>query len=69
MPQSSHFRIRASTRAASELGGASMDILRLKGLQFYGRHGTEVWEKQTGCRFEVDLELGAEGGGGTMIAS
>jgi len=34
-----------------------MDVLRLKGLQFYGNHGTEEWEKQTGCRFIVDLEL------------
>lgn len=34
-----------------------MDTLRLKGLQFFGRHGTETWEKETGCRFEVGLEL------------
>ncbi|MBI1785833.1 dihydroneopterin aldolase [Candidatus Sumerlaeota bacterium] len=34
-----------------------MDTLKLKGLQFFGRHGTELWEKQTGCRFIVDLEL------------
>lgn len=39
-----------------------MDILRLKGLEFYGRHGTELWEKQNGCRFLVDLELGADFG-------
>lgn len=37
-----------------------MDKLRLKGLEFYGRHGTELWEKQNGCRFRVDLELGAD---------
>jgi dihydroneopterin aldolase len=37
-----------------------MDVLRLKGLEFYGRHGTETWEKQTGCRFTVDLELTAD---------
>lgn len=37
-----------------------MDVLRLKGLEFYGRHGTELWEKQNGCRFQVDLELGAD---------
>ncbi len=37
-----------------------MDVLRLKGLQFYGRHGTELWEKQNGCRFIVDLELTAD---------
>ena len=37
-----------------------MDILRLKGLEFYGRHGTELWEKQTGCRFRIDLELEAD---------
>lgn len=37
-----------------------MDYLRLKGLQFYGRHGTELWEKQNGCRFIVDLELGSD---------
>jgi dihydroneopterin aldolase len=34
-----------------------MDILHLKGLQFFGRHGTEMWEKETGRRFIVDLEL------------
>ena len=34
-----------------------MDILRLKGLQFFGRHGTEEWEKHTGRRFIVDVEL------------
>lgn len=39
-----------------------MDILRLKGLEFYGRHGTELWEKQNGCRFLVDLELGSDFG-------
>ncbi len=37
-----------------------MDLLRLKGLEFYGRHGTELWEKQNGCRFRVDLELRAD---------
>lgn len=37
-----------------------MDLLRLRGLEFYGRHGTELWEKQNGCRFRVDLELGAD---------
>ena len=37
-----------------------MDVLRLKGLEFYGRHGTEQWEKQTGCRFTVDIELTAD---------
>ena len=37
-----------------------MDVLRLKGLEFYGRHGTELWEKQNGCRFIVDLELTAD---------
>ena len=34
-----------------------MDTLRLKGLEFHGRHGTEQWEKDTGCRFRLDLEL------------
>lgn len=37
-----------------------MDTLRLKGLEFYGRHGTELWEKETGCRFVIDLELEAD---------
>ena len=37
-----------------------MDVLRLKGLEFFGRHGTELWEKETGCRFRIDLELGAD---------
>lgn len=34
-----------------------MDLIRLQHLEFFGRHGTELWEKQTGCRFVVDLEL------------
>jgi 7,8-dihydroneopterin aldolase/epimerase/oxygenase len=34
-----------------------MDILHLKSLQFFGRHGTEEWEKLTGRRFMVDLDL------------
>ena len=34
-----------------------MDSLRLTGLQFFGRHGTEDWEKTTGRRFIVDVEL------------
>ncbi len=34
-----------------------MDTLRLRGLQFFGRHGTEEWEKETGRRFIVDVEL------------
>ena len=34
-----------------------MDTLRLKGLQFFGRHGTEQWEKINGRRFIVDLDL------------
>lgn len=34
-----------------------MDKLRLKALQFFGRHGTEIWEKQTGRRYIVDLQL------------
>lgn len=37
-----------------------MDTLHLKGLQFFGRHGTEEWEKLTGRRFIVDLELTAD---------
>ncbi len=37
-----------------------MNTLKLTGLQFHGRHGTELWEKQTGCRFTVDLELTAD---------
>ena len=37
-----------------------MDILRLTGLQFFGRHGTDEWEKKTGRRFIVDIELKAD---------
>ncbi len=37
-----------------------MDTLHLKSLQFFGRHGTEDWEKQMGRRFEVDLILHAD---------
>ena len=34
-----------------------MDTLRLKALHFFGRHGTETWEKENGRRYIVDLEL------------
>ena len=37
-----------------------MDTLSLNGLQFFGRHGTEDWEKETGRRFEVDVVLHAD---------
>ena len=37
-----------------------MDTLHLKSLQFFGRHGTEDWEKETGRRFEVDVILYAD---------
>lgn len=37
-----------------------MDALRLKGLDFYGYHGTEDWEKEAGRRFLVDLTLHAD---------
>lgn len=37
-----------------------MDVLRLKRMEFHGRHGTEPWERETGCRFTVDLELKTE---------
>lgn len=36
------------------------DSLLLQGLQFYGHHGTEAWEKEVGRRFEVDVELFAD---------
>jgi dihydroneopterin aldolase len=34
-----------------------MDQLHLTGLQFFGLHGTEPWEKEVGRRFEVDVTL------------
>src|SRR6187200_977025 len=34
-----------------------MDQLHLTGLQFFGFHGTEPWEKEIGRRFEVDIDL------------
>lgn len=34
-----------------------MDVLSLEGMQFHGFHGTEEWERTTGCRFELDVEL------------
>lgn len=37
-----------------------MDKMRLKALQFFGRHGTEDWEKINGRRFIVDVELTAD---------
>ena len=33
------------------------DLLRLKGLTFYGYHGVSAAEKETGRVFEVDCEL------------
>lgn len=37
-----------------------MDTLHLKGLQFFGRHGTESWERETGRRFIADIALSAD---------
>ena len=34
-----------------------MDTLELSGLEFYGYHGTESWEKEVGRRFIVDVTL------------
>lgn len=34
-----------------------MDTLSLLGLQFHGHHGTEAWERESGRRFVVDVEL------------
>ena len=33
------------------------NIRNVKQLHFFGRHGTEVWEQETGRRFIVDIEL------------
>ncbi len=33
------------------------DIIRLRNMMFYGYHGVSPAEKETGRRFEVDLEL------------
>ncbi len=37
-----------------------MDWLRLEGLTFYGHHGTEPLEQETGRRFVVDVALGLD---------
>lgn len=37
-----------------------MDILRLAGMQFHARHGYYNEEKETGNRFEVDIEFGLD---------
>lgn len=37
-----------------------MDTLSLHGLQFHGHHGTETWERETGRRFVVDVDLGLD---------
>ena len=34
-----------------------MDLLKLEGLTFFGRHGTEPHERRTGRRFVVDIVL------------
>lgn len=34
-----------------------MDHLRLKNLAFYGRHGHHPFERESGNRFEVDVDL------------
>ena len=36
------------------------DIVRLRGLQFYGYHGATPQERQIGQRFEVDVELAVD---------
>ena len=34
-----------------------MDVIRLHNMTFYGFHGVSAAEKETGRRFEVDVEL------------
>jgi dihydroneopterin aldolase len=34
-----------------------MDVIRLHNMTFYGYHGISAAERQTGRRFEVDVEL------------
>jgi 7,8-dihydroneopterin aldolase/epimerase/oxygenase len=37
-----------------------MDVIRLNKMVFYGYHGVSAPEKETGRRFEVDVELEAD---------
>jgi dihydroneopterin aldolase len=34
-----------------------MDVIRLQNMSFYGYHGLSAAERQTGRRYEVDVEL------------
>ena len=36
------------------------DVVRLKGMQFYGYHGATPQERQVGQRFEVDVEMAVD---------
>ena len=36
------------------------DIIRLRGMQFYGYHGATPQERQVGQRFEVDVEMSVD---------
>lgn len=37
-----------------------MGVIRLHNMTFYGYHGVSVAERQTGRRFEVDIELAVD---------
>jgi len=47
---------------SSELSRTSTpsDLVRLRGMQFYGYHGATPQERQIGQRFEVDVEMAVD---------
>jgi 7,8-dihydroneopterin aldolase/epimerase/oxygenase len=52
--------MHTSTSSESTDNGSNLDIVRLRGMQFYGYHGATHQERQVGQRFEVDVEMSVD---------
>ena len=49
-----------SAHRKKEQASTPADLVRLRGLQFYGYHGATPQERQVGQRFEVDVEMAVD---------
>ena len=49
-------RVRAPSSVPADISHAP-DVVRLRGMQFYGFHGATPQERKIGQRFEVDVEM------------
>jgi dihydroneopterin aldolase len=52
--------MHASISNEDSNNGPNSDIVRLRGMQFYGYHGATPQERQVGQRFEVDVEMSVD---------